>query len=273
MPEDFTSAVEGGSSASPTRVEVTGDPGFPSFGIVKLGFDMVLDSYLKNKTGYSHPVASEAGYIGSESTGSEFNYLAPGLMLMAIYMLLIQVAMVIAQEVENGTIVRLKMSNIKTWELLTGISGSQVVFSAVMVPLTLGSALLVGFQSKGSLLLGTFFGILAAVSGVAIALIVAAFSKTQKEAFLWGNIILIPIIFLSGIFFPMPEITLFKIGSNIFTVFDLMPPTHAHKAFIQVFLYGAGLGDLWYELTMLVVVTMIYFAAGIFLFKRAHLKT
>jgi len=119
---------------------------------------------------------------------------------------------------------------------------------------------------------GIFFGVIASLSAVAIALIVAAFSKTEKEAFLWGNIIAIPIIFLSGIFFPLPEITLFNFGDTPFTIFDLQPTTHAHRAFLQVFLYGAGIGDLLYELTMLLAVTALYFGIGVILYRRFHLK-
>ncbi|MBN2135563.1 MAG: ABC transporter permease [Acidobacteria bacterium] len=270
IPENFSSNLF--SKKPGTSVEIFGDPGYPSFSLVKMGIDLELELFVSEKSGAEPLVRSNTHYIGYDSSGSEFNYLAPGLMLMAIYLLLIQVAMVIAQESEKGTIIRLKMAGIGTWKLLSGVACSQVVFAVVMVPMMLYTAILVGFQSKGSLLLGTFFGVIASISAVAIALIVAAFSKTVKEAFLWGNIITIPIIFFSGIFFPMPETTLFHLGSRVFTVWDLMPPTHAHKAFLQIFLYGAGLGDLLYELAMLLIVTALYFCLGVFLFRRAHLK-
>jgi len=281
IPPDFTStlyALKTGKNerekSAPPAVDVIGDPSAPTFGLVKLIFDAAFNNFISMKTGYAPPVATQAGFISAGSgKGSEFNYLAPGLMLMAIYMMLINVAMVLAQEVEHKTITRLKLAGVKTWEYLAGMSLSQFAFAAVMVPMMLYSAVMMGFNSKGSLLTGIFFGVVASLSAVAIALIVAAFSKTEKEAFLWGNIITIPIIFFSGIFFPLPEITLFKIGGSPFTIFDLQPTTHAHRAFLQVFLYGAGIGDLLYELSMLLVVTALYFGIGVILYRRFHLKT
>lgn len=284
IPPEFTSTLHSLEIAStaktlnqnhqPPVVEVIGDPGAPNYGLVKLLFDATFNSFISLKTGYTPPVVTQAGFISAGGgKGSEFNYIAPGLMLMAIYLMLIQVAMVLAQEVEHKTITRLRMSGVRTWQYLAGMSLSQFIFAIVMVPLMLYTAVMMGFSSKGSLLVGMFFGVLASLSAVAIALIVAAFSKTEKEAFLWGNIITIPIIFFSGIFFPLPEITLFKIGGTPFTIFDLQPTTHAQKAFLQVFLYGDGIGDLLYELAMLITITVIYFGIGVFLYKRAHLRT
>jgi ABC-2 type transport system permease protein len=280
IPPDFTRVLHtlktnGGvseKSETPT-IEIIGDPGAPTYSLVKLIFDAVFNRYIALKSGYNPPIATQASFINTGSgKGSDFNYLAPGLMLMAIYMMLIQVAMVLAQEVEHKTITRLKMSGMRTWEYLAGMSLSQFIFAIVMVPMMLYTAVMMGFDSKGSLITGIFFGIIASISAVAIALIVAAFSKTEKEAFLWGNIITIPVIFFSGIFFPLPEITLFKIGGTPFTLFDLQPTTHAHKAFLQVFLYGAGIGDLLYELSMLLAITAIYFVIGVILYRRVHLR-
>lgn len=284
IPPDFTStlrSLEGAGEGKTTNqnhqspmVEVIGDPGAPTYGLVKLIFDAAFNSFISLKTGYTPPVVTQAGFINAGGgKGSEFNYIAPGLMLMAIYLMLIQVAMVLAQEVEHKTITRLRMSGVRTWQYLAGMSLSQFIFAIVMIPLMLYTAVMMGFSSKGSLLVGMFFGVIASLSAVAIALIVAAFSKTEKEAFLWGNIITIPVIFFSGIFFPLPEITLFKIGGTPFTIFDLQPTTHAQKAFLQVFLYGAGIGDLLYELTMLLIITAVYFSIGVLLYRRMHLRT
>lgn len=280
IPPDFSTVLnslkrskEQSAPLSQPVIEVLGDPSSPTYSLVKLLFDAAFNVFISEKTGYKPPVTTQASFLNAGSgKGSEFTYLAPGLMLMAIYMMLIQVAMVIAQETEHKTISRLKMAGVKTWEYLAGIGLSQFVFAVIMVPVMLFTAVMMGFNSKGSLLTGIFFGVIASISSVAIALIVAAFSKTEKEAFLWGNIITVPVIFFSGIFFPLPEITLFNIGGTPFTLFDLQPTTHAHRAFLQVFLYGAGIGDLLYELSMLLIITALYFGIGVFLYNRLQLK-
>jgi ABC-2 type transport system permease protein len=48
----------------------------------------------------------------------------------------------------------------------------------------------------------------------------------------------------------------------------LQPATHAVNAFNRIFLYGAGLGDILYELTMLVFISFIFFLTGLWFWKK-----
>jgi ABC-2 type transport system permease protein len=67
-------------------------------------------------------------------------------------------------------------------------------------------------------------------------------------------------------------VSLFSLGGRTIGLYDILPPTHAVVALNKVLTLGAGLGDVAYELTALLVLSVIYFAAGVWLFQRAHLR-
>jgi ABC-2 type transport system permease protein len=79
-------------------------------------------------------------------------------------------------------------------------------------------------------------------------------------------------MFFSGSIFPMPRITLFTLFGHPVGPFELLAPTHAVNALNKVFTLGAGLAEVWYELAALTLLSAIYFAVGVWLFKRAHLN-
>lgn len=285
IPENFSSALAQAKAAPATAqetrsgtapkatVSVEGDPGYPSFSLVKMIFDAILADFVMEKAGLTPPVASSTLYMGVKKKGSEFDYIAPGLMLFAIFMLIFQVSMVLVKESESGGLHRLRLTPMRPWELLLGVSLTQVVFAILMVPLMIASATMVGFNSQGSLVAGMAVGVLASFSAIAAGLIIAAFCSNATQAFIISNAVLVPVIFLSGVFFPLPNIVLFHLGNHAFTVFELQPATHAVTAFNRIFLYGAPLTELGYELIMLTGLSAVYFLAGVLLWKKFHLKT
>jgi ABC-2 type transport system permease protein len=80
-------------------------------------------------------------------------------------------------------------------------------------------------------------------------------------------------MFFSGIIFPMPAVTLFSIAGRSISPYDILPPTHAVVALNKILTLGAGLGDVAYELSALVILSLLYFVAGAWLFQRLHLRS
>jgi len=53
----------------------------------------------------------------------------------------------------------------------------------------------------------------------------------------------------------------------------MLPPTHAVLALNKIFTYGAGFADILYEISMLLILTVIYYAIGVILFRKKHILT
>jgi ABC-2 type transport system permease protein len=78
-------------------------------------------------------------------------------------------------------------------------------------------------------------------------------------------------MFFSGAIFPIPKLTLFSIGDHAIGLYDILPPTHAVVALNKVLTLGAGLKDVIYEMSVLGILSAVYFLIGIWLFNRKHL--
>jgi hypothetical protein len=71
---------------------------------------------------------------------------------------------------------------------------------------------------------------------------------------------------------PLSRATLFTFGARQFALNDVLPPTHAVIAMNKILSFGATLGDVAYELSWLAGLTVVYFAAAVWLFRRTHLR-
>lgn len=252
---------------------ITGDPANPSFNLVQVMLADTLNQQLLTY-GYQKPAFGiEARYLEAKSEQvGEFTYMAPGLMLMAIMMLLIQCAMAIVKEVQSGTMLRLRLSGVPTSHILAGVSLSQVVWSALMLPIMYGTAVLMGFRGAGQLGVAFLVGLASSATAIAFGLVTAAISRTTLEAFLWGNLVTIPVIFLSGAFFPIPDWPLVTIGKIGISALDWLPTKPAVAAMTKVLVYGRGLGDVTPEILKMLVFSAVFFGLGAMLFSRTHLR-
>jgi hypothetical protein len=78
-------------------------------------------------------------------------------------------------------------------------------------------------------------------------------------------------MFFSGGMFPLPGIPLFTLGDHTVQVNEILPTTHTAAALTRVLGYGAGVGDIAYELGAIVVLTVAFYALGIWVFARRHM--
>ena len=79
-------------------------------------------------------------------------------------------------------------------------------------------------------------------------------------------------MFFSGAIFPIPKVSILAIGERSIGLYDILPPTHSVVALNKVLTLGAGLNEVIYEISALVILSMVYFAIGVWLFQRMHLQ-
>jgi ABC-2 type transport system permease protein len=210
--------------------------------------------------------------LGASAARTEFENYVPGLLVLSVTLLMFQAAMTVAREVEGGTLRRLQLTRMTSFELLGGISAWLIVVAVAEVLLAFLTAWALGFRSQGAIWIAVAVGVVTSLSIIGVGLIIACFAKTVSQAFVIANFPWGLFAFLSGAIFPLPRATLFTIAGHAVGLTDILPPTHAVVALNKVLTLGAGLGDVVYELTALLTLSVAYFAAGVWLFKRAHLK-
>jgi len=129
-----------------------------------------------------------------------------------------------------------------------------------------------GFESQGSIWVAILVGAITAIAIVGVGLIVAAFSKSVSQAFIIANFPLLFFMFFSGAIYPLPRVRLFEIGGQIIGLYDVIPATHSVVALNKILTLGVGLDGVLYELTSLVVLSILYFAIGIWFFHRRQMR-
>ncbi len=274
IPPDFTSILQSaGTGGAPAAASVVfvGDLTNPYYAVAGVISSSALDVLVQGFVQQPRPIQIVEQPLGASAARSEFELYVPGLLAFAETMLLYSVPMAVAREREAGTLRRLQVTRMTSLDLLGGLSAAQVLLGVAAVALTFLAAWLLGFRSQGSLWLATGIAAVGSLSVVGMGLLVACFCRTVTEAFLVANVPLFLLMFLSGAMFPLPRVPLFAIAGRTILLTDILPLSHAVTAMNKVLTLGAGPGDLVYELTMLIVLSAIYYAVGMWLFQRMHL--
>jgi len=271
IPPDFSQALATGR-ASPTVIRMIGDRINPYYGVVTIITNAAITSYLTELSGVSSPVQINEQALGGTAARTEFETWVPNLFLMAAILLIYQASITVAREIESGTIRRLKITPMSSFDFMGGICISQLVIGALGVILTLLFAVALGFHSEGPLWVAVVLGVVLSFGMVGVGLWVACFSRTVARAFIIANFPLFLMFFFTGAFMPMPTIGLFTIGGRTIGLFDFLPPTYAIVALNKVLNLGVGLDAVAYELAALSVLSLLYFAGGVGLFRRIHLQ-
>ncbi|HEY70006.1 MAG TPA: ABC transporter permease [Anaerolineae bacterium] len=276
LPEALSQTIWEASQGRETAIaEVIfiGDLTSPKYLVAAVMANAVLDEHIHEATAQVRPITITEIPLGASAERSEFEIYVPGLIIFAVVMLIFQASMTIAREIESGTLRRLEFSRMKAFDYIGGTTLALLAIALIQVLLTFFTAEALNFRSQGALWLAVLIGALTALSIIGAGMIVACLSKSVSQAFIIANFPMALFMFFSGAIYPVHNPTLFTIGERTIGIFDTIPATHAVVAMNKVFTLGAGLGEIGYELGMLLMLSLLYFVAGIWLFRQTQLKS
>ncbi len=259
------------NSATPAEIQFYGDLTSTGYLISALWVNETLSAFIKKSTGYADLIKITETGIGSSSNISDFDLIVPGLLILSVIMLMFTATITFVSEVENKTIIRLKLSRITSFEYITGITLVQLLVGIISILLTLLTAAILGFDFHGSAALFLLIAILTSLSIIAFSLIVAALTKTANEVLVIGNFPLFLFMFFTGAAFPFKSEGLFTLFGYPVSLQGLMSPTHAISALNKIMIMQMKLGDIIPEIISLLILTAIYFFIGMILFQRRHM--
>jgi ABC-2 type transport system permease protein len=277
FPEGYSSEIQrahddGSVMSAEASALVMGDQGHPYYALAAVFIFSELESYTFEATGQQMPFNPQERFIGDGTVRRDFDNYVPGLLIVAITMIIFSVSIGVSREIENGTMRRLMMTRMNSFDLMGGVSLVYIFFSLVSVLLSFGVAIVLGYHYIGSLILAVIISVIAAMTAIGAGLITACFSRTVGRAAIIANFPLLLLLFLSGSIFPLPSPPLFTIGERAIRLFDFLPTSHAVIALNKVLNLGAGVDGIAYELTALLILTAVLFAVGIWLFRRLQMN-
>lgn len=275
FPKGLSAAVADwteGEGKARASVVFSGDLTNPSYLVGSVLAYAQIEGALSAAARLERPVILEEVAIGGSGGRTDFELALPGLFIFAVILLMFPTAMSLAREAESGTLRRLQLTRMSAFDLLCGVSLFQMAVGVVAVLIAFGVAVALGFTSEGPMWAAVLVAAVASLACVGVGLIVACFSRGVTDAFIICNFPMILMMFFSGAMMPLPRMVAFSVGRLDVGVWDFMPTTHAVAALNKILGLGVGFGDVVYELVSLVILTALYFAAGVWLFQRRRLR-
>jgi len=279
-----------GASNVTSMLSVQGDASYVNFDTAQALVTTIFAQYKNDVTANAVANAASGGdyrplaeYIPIEMqpiagtlSFSPFDYMVPGLIIVAILMQVSLVSASLVRDIERGTLDRLRLSVARAFELLFGTFLSWTLVTIGQVPILIAVATGLGYQysggSLGSLGLAMVIGVIAGMASIALALLIASFAKSEMQALELGAIVTLPVAFLGGAFFPLPPQVIDFWGMT-FSAYDVLPWTHAISALRSVLTYGTGLSaDIVFQITWLIVLTAILFVVAVVCYSRVRLR-
>jgi ABC-2 type transport system permease protein len=198
--------------------------------------------------------------------GSSFDFVAPGFIAMNVMMSgLTAVGAALARERETGTLAGILMSPISRISIIFGKTISHSIRNLVQGAITLTIAIVIfGITIRGNPFLIAFILIIGTISFLGLGIVATSIAKEQESAQLVLGLLQFPMMFLSGVLFPietMPPV--------LQAISKVLPLTYAVDALRKVMILGAGLEAILWPLAILITLGVVTMTLGVPLFRRA----
>jgi len=197
---------------------------------------------------------------------SYFDFIAPGLMAMTVMMsVMTGLPAAISHEKEVGTLDGMMVAPINRLAIIVGKTLAQTARGLLQGVLILTLAVtLFGVTIHGNILLIFALLLLGVFSFVGLGVVLTSFAKDQETAMMVMMTLMFPMMFLSGVFFPIQ-----KMPWYMQSISKVLPLTYAATALRKVMVLGASASTITTELAVLIGFGAIMTAIAVPVFKRA----
>jgi ABC-2 type transport system permease protein len=194
------------------------------------------------------------------------NFMVPGVLVLILLITTTNLtAMAIVREKEIGTLEQIMVTPITPTELILGklIPFTIVGFTNVSVVI---AVMVFGFgiAIKGSVLLLFLLSGFFLLTSLGVGLFVSTISRTQQQAMMTAVFfMMMPMLYISGFVFPIENMP------KILQYLSLAIPMRYYLIIIRsIILKGVGLGTLWLEAVMLLLMGLAILAASVLRFRK-----
>jgi len=272
IPPDFSAALER-KQPTPAEISLLGDPLTDTYVFTFSFLNEVSRTFIDAKINWQQPLPVSLEFLPNTGKLTDFQFGVPGMMVFGLTFGLIVTALVLVREETSGTLQRIRLSKASGAQMMGGVAIANLALGVVQAPLAFVTALACGFRSPGSLPLALGITLIFNLGMAGVGFLVACFSRSEGAANGIGTVVMVVYVFLSGAVFPMPTTPLFYLGGHMVQLYDILPSMHAGEALRRVLIYGDGIPSIAYELTLLVIQSLLLLALGAWLYQRKMLKS
>jgi ABC-2 type transport system permease protein len=164
---------------------------------------------------------------------------------------------------EKGILRRIKVSPVP----LSRFLGAELVAALLMALIQASILLAVGklvfkIHIRGNPLYIAVIVLMGAASFLALGFLISSLAGSLKTAQMAANAITFPLMFLSGVFFPLSILPNF-----LATIAKMLPLYYLGQALRQVMILGKGLGSVWVDMVIVVGMGIACFLASMRMFR------
>jgi ABC-2 type transport system permease protein len=204
------------------------------------------------------PVFAKAGQ------GNYLEFLVPGIIAMSIVFMAIFSGLEVIWDRQFGFLKEMLVAPVSRMQIMIGRSLGGATVASIQGLIVLFLSLFLGFRPASIflLLLGLVFmfliSLIFTLLGTGIACLLKDFSAFQ----LIVNFLIMPLVFLSGAFFPLAGLP-----KVLYTIVKINPLSYGVDALRET-LSNAGHFALWNDLSVLIVVAVIFMVFSSYLFSK-----
>ena len=192
------------------------------------------------------------------------DFLVPGIIAMSIMQTgIFGVAFALIQLRQQGVLRRLRAVPVHPGHFLAGQIVSRLVVSIVQTLILLGvGVLMLGVDIRGSLVTLIVLALIGGGLFISVGYAVSGFARSEESAAPIANLIALPMMFMSGVFFSRDSLP-----SVLAQITEYFPLTYLADSMRQVTTEGSGLLDVSGDLLGLAVWTVACFFLAVRVFR------
>jgi ABC-2 type transport system permease protein len=231
-------ASAGSGTGAPAGIEVFTDPSRQQLeGSVYQAVGSVLG--VVNLAGRPPLVLPVAKTVQTENLNF-ISYFVPSILALSVMQVGVFAAVPLVADREKGILKRLAATPLRRSQLVGSNLVMRLLLALVQAVIIIGVGVAVfGVQVSGSIALAAAFIILGATSFLALGYVLASFTKTEEAANGITQVVQFPMMFLSGVFFPLEAMPAF-----LQQIARLIPLTYLADALRQTMVGGTPFASL-----------------------------
>ncbi|MCD1295103.1 ABC transporter permease [Methanocella sp. CWC-04] len=281
IPEDFSKDLSSGKQANMTvfvdksnpqvaaQIQGVASGAISGLGSIQAASAVGMLSAKANMTvnplAVIHPYNVEVkGTIPGET--NYFSFVAPGLLIMIVMLgAMTGIPRAISHEKEIGTFDGILAAPINQISIIIGKTMAQTIRGILQGFVVMVLAVIFfGVTIHGSIPLALMILILGVFSFIGLGIVMTALAADEETAMLLMSLLQFPMMFLSGVFFPIQQMPWFMQWIS-----QIIPITYAADAMRKVMILDAGVSDIFPEIAILVGFGIVTLGIAIPLFRRS----
>jgi ABC-2 type transport system permease protein len=201
-----------------------------------------------------------------EGNTNYFQFVAPGIIALTLMMsVMTGLPHAISYERDVGTLDGMLIAPISRLSIILGKVLAQTIRGLIQAAIIFALAVfLFGVTIQGNILLAIALILLTVYSFVGLGILITSFSDREETATMVMMTLMFPMMFLSGVFFPIQQMP-----DYMQVVAKFLPLTYATTALRKVMVLGADVSAIWFELTVLLAFGTVLLAIAVPVFKKA----